>query len=188
MCYYQDMNFIVGLGNPGKEYENTRHNLGFMVLDQLAEKLAIQFTNQKKCQSEVAKQGDTLLVKPQTFMNNSGEAVQSILKYYGNEANLPKELSNVWVVFDDLDLEVGHYKIQLGTGPKIHNGTGSIYTHLKTKNFWHVRVGADFRKGDRSIPATQYVLGKFSDVEQPLLKNVLQAVVSELEQKVLNRS
>lgn len=181
MCYYSGMHFIVGLGNPGKVYDNTRHNLGFLLLDQLASKLELQFTHQKKCQADLVKDKEILLAKPQTFMNASGESVQSTIKYYGQEA---KEYPNLFVVFDDLDLEVGHYKIQYGTGPKVHNGLGSIYSHLKTRQFWHVRLGADYRKGDRSIPAVQYVLGKFSVEEKPLLKAVFAEVITELEKRI----
>ncbi|CAN5279324.1 aminoacyl-tRNA hydrolase [soil metagenome] len=185
MCYYLDMNFIVGLGNPGLEYEQTRHNLGFMMVDRIAEKWQLQFSAQKRCQAEITKKDSTMLVKPQTFMNNSGEAVQAILKYYGNtEVSATAEYPNLFVVFDDLDLEVGHYKIQLGTGPKIHNGTASIYAHLKTHQFWHVRIGADNRKGDRTLPATQYVLGKFSPEEKLLLRTVFSDVILELENRV----
>jgi len=188
MCYYQDMNFIFGLGNPGQEYDQTRHNLGFMVIDKLAEKWQLHFSAQKKCQAEVAKNSSAMLVKPQTFMNASGEAVQAVLKYYGEAETTVKdgkaEYPNVFVIFDDLDLEVGHYKIQYGTGPKIHNGTGSIYAHLKTRQFWHVRIGADNRKGDRSMPATEYVLGRFSPAEKPSLETVFSEVIQELENRV----
>ncbi len=185
MCYYQTMYFIVGLGNPGKEYEQTRHNLGFMLLDRLASRWQLQFSAQKKCFSEIAKQNSTYLVKPQTFMNDSGLAVQAMTKYYSDSASKSaQEYPNVFVAFDDLDIEVGQFKIQYGTGPKVHNGTGSIYNHLKTNQFWHIRIGADGRHGDRTVSPTQYVLSGFSPAEKVLLEDVFQSIMQEIEKKI----
>ncbi len=180
------MQFLIGLGNPGKEYEKTRHNLGFMLVDRLAAKTELSFSNQKKCQAEVAKQANLLIVKPQTYMNDSGLAVQAVMKFYSDQdQKFPAgEYPNLWVIFDDLDLEVGTFKIQYGTGPKVHNGLSSIYEHLKTKQFWHVRIGADGRQGDRTIPAVQYVLSSFSTEEQSKLQPVFEAITAELIKKV----
>jgi len=179
------MNFIVGLGNPGKEYDKSRHNLGFMLLDHLAQRWQLQFSVQKKCFAEIAKHNQTYLVKPQTFMNDSGRAVQAMTKYYADQADTSvAEYPNLFVAFDDLDLEVGQVKIQYGKGPKIHNGLTSIYDHLKTNQFWHVRIGADGRQGDRMIPPTQYVLSRFSAEEKPLIESMFQTITTEIEKKI----
>lgn len=186
MCYYLAMQFIVGLGNPGKEYAHTRHNLGFQFLDQLAAKWQLSFSLQKKFQAEVAKKNELVLLKPQTFMNNSGVAVQSMLHFYGadQQQTATATTSPLWVVFDDLDLEVGTYKIQFGTGPKVHNGLNSLYQHLHTNQFWHVRIGADGRQGDRSIPASDYVLTNFSAAERDQLEAVHVELMTRLEKEV----
>ncbi len=189
MCYYQAMYFIVGLGNPGKEYQDTRHNLGFMLLDQLAEKWQLNFTAQKKCYAETTKRDGIYLVKPQTFMNDSGLSVQAMIKYFSDSSEKSaKEFPHLFVAFDDLDLEVGHFKIQYGTGPKVHNGLSSIYDHLKTNQFWHVRIGADGRLGNRTIPPTQYVLSGFSPAEKKLVQDNFTTIIEELEKKVEHTS
>jgi PTH1 family peptidyl-tRNA hydrolase len=180
------MQFIFGLGNPGEKYQLTRHNVGFMVVDKLAEALKTGlWKNEKNFQSEVSMNTAVLLAKPQTFMNDSGHAVRAILDYYDKEqVKKAESLPHVWVIHDDLDLEVGKYKIQLGTGPKIHNGLNSIYDHLHHKNFWHVRVGVDGRKGDRQIPSDRYVLAPFTNDEQVLFNQAMVEVLAELYQKL----
>lgn len=174
------MKVIVGLGNPGKEYQSTRHNLGFMVLDALAIKLGTQFSAAPKLQAEISKLGtEVLLCKPQTFMNNSGQAVRALLDYY--KLFDPTKLDMLYVVHDDLDLALGTYKLQLGTGPKAHNGLLSLYDHLNSKDFWHVRGGVDNRGELRShITPSEYVLQPFTIEEQPILAEEITAIVSEL--------
>lgn len=180
------MKIIVGLGNPGKEYENTRHNLGFMVLDHIAQESGARFSNSPKTQSEICKVGSSLLLcKPQTFMNNSGAAVRALLEYYHLFDKNSEELTDLFVVHDDLDINLGLYKIQLGTGPKSHNGLLSLYEHLGTKNFWHVRAGVDNRGELRSelVPA-EYVLQSFRKEESVTVQEEIQAIVTELKAKV----
>ncbi len=119
------MKLIVGLGNPGEKYKNNRHNIGFWVVDELALRQA---------------QGKNMvLLKPQTFMNRSGVEVKKLVKKY------PLDKNELYVIHDDLDIELGKYKISFAKGPKVHNGLQSIYQQLGTKNFWHVRVGIDNR-------------------------------------------
>ncbi len=180
------MKLIVGLGNPGTHYELTRHNLGFMVLDALAQELRIKFENDKKHQAEIGRVGASgWLLKPQTFMNASGIAVRSLLQFYklNQEPNFGHHL---WVVHDDLDLEVGRVKVQLGTGPKIHNGLLSLYQELGTKDFWHVRVGVDGRGGDRRMAAQDYVLQPFLGEEKSQIDQGIKEAVTRLKQE-LNR-
>ncbi|MFZ5376339.1 MAG: aminoacyl-tRNA hydrolase [Patescibacteria group bacterium] len=193
------MTTIVGLGNPGSEYRFTRHNIGFMVVDSLLTKLLVkkngistanqlsvkekddllqQFQNSKKHQALISRNQfqnqDFLLIKPQTFMNDSGLAVRSIQKF------LNFEISRMFVVHDDLDLEIGNYKVQYGKGPKIHNGLSSIYQHLKTQSFWHVRIGVDGRGGRRDQASAEYVLSQFLPAEKTVINQVIDEVVDKL--------
>lgn len=184
------MNFVVGLGNPGREYQKTRHNIGFRAVEQLALRLTHtvvlpQFQFRQKFFAEVWQTPSTILVKPQTYMNDSGKAVRAVIDFY-DKTRLQHDsaLDNLYVIHDDLDLVTGTYKLQLGKGPKIHNGVNSIYDHLHTKNFWHVRVGVDSRNGDRSIPAQQYVLSPFLLAERELIEEVLCDVSAELEKQL----
>jgi peptidyl-tRNA hydrolase, PTH1 family len=165
------MKVIIGLGNIGEKYEKTRHNVGFMTVDYLAEKLGINFKKSPKHFSQIAKNLDFILVKPQAFMNESGKAARAICDYY--DVNIEEDLI---VVHDDLDIEIGHVKKQQGTGPKVHNGLDSIYKHLGEKNFLHWRVGVDGRKGDRKIPGSNYVLSQFTQEEEGVIKTVIEQV------------
>lgn len=175
------MKLIAGLGNPGEKYKGTRHNAGFFVLDKLKTRIIklqnpnSKFQYQKKFQCEVLNSGNILLAKPQTFMNQSGDAVSKLVNFF------KIYLSDLYVMHDDLDIGLGKYKIQLGKGPKIHNGLNSIYEKLGSKDFWHVRVGIDNRKaGDRTISGERFVLQKFSSEEHEILSAVLDSVVEEL--------
>lgn len=178
------MKVIIGLGNPGKEYQYTRHNLGFMVLDRLAQEVGHTFTNSPKLHSETCKFADVLLCKPQTFMNTSGVAVRALLEYYKLMESEGK-LDALYVVHDDLDLSLGTYKIQFGTGPKGHNGLLSIYEHVHTSQFWHVRGGVDNRGDNRSsIVPSDYVLETFRKEEEPIIADEIAAIVAELSARV----
>lgn len=181
------MNVIVGLGNPGVEYEGTRHNVGFTVLDLIAEELGASFSSSKKTDSEIAKISDSvLLCKPQTFMNHSGQAVRAVLDYY-HLLEQSSEYHDMYVVHDDLDIALGTIKLQYGTGPKSHNGLLSMYEHVGTKQFWHARVGVDNRGDLRSsIVPSEYVLQKFLEAEQSLLKHSIDSIISELRGKAFS--
>ncbi len=134
------MKLVVGLGNPGKRYKNTRHNIGFMVVNSIAGE--INWVESKKGKLHYFWKSDNLeYIKPQAYMNKSGESVLAVTKKH---QNLKKE--NIFVIHDDLDIKLGEYKIQFGKGPKDHNGLVSIYEKLGTKKFWHVRVGIENRK------------------------------------------
>lgn len=172
------MNIIVGLGNPGSVYINTRHNVGFEVIKSLGNILKCpDFSVKKKMKSEVCKHGQNVFAVPLTFMNGSGFAVKSIVDYYlKNKSNY----ENLYVVHDDLDLPLGQYKIMFGTGPALHNGLLSIYQHLGTKNFWHVRVGIDTREGNRTIEPASYVLQRFTPEEKERFKAIKLEIVNEL--------
>ncbi len=180
------MKYLFGLGNPGKKYQTTRHNVGFLFIDHFVSCHQIpQLHLQKKVHSLVSKSESLLVVKPETYMNNSGQAVRAILDYYSAEniSNFDENnLSDVFVVHDDLDIVLGKYKIQQGVGPKVHNGLHSIYQHVGSQQFWHVRVGIDARAGDRSIPGEKYVLSSFLEKERAILT----AVFIKIEQELLS--
>jgi PTH1 family peptidyl-tRNA hydrolase len=173
------MRVIVGLGNPGPEYEKTRHNAGFLFVDELARQFQLSWQMNKKCQAMIAKgeisyQGSTedlCLVKPQTFMNASGQAVRAVLDYFYPEI-LIDEPQHLIVAHDDLDLEFGQVKLQK-KGPKQHNGLLSLYQHLGFEDFWHLRFGVDSRAGQRSIPSADYVLLPMTSAELLTFKEAI---------------
>lgn len=147
-----------------------------MVLDDLAHRLQIpDYGLQKKFSAEVVQAGDLMLVKPMTYMNKSGEAVQKIMQFY----KIP--MNDLWVVHDDLDIKLGEYKIQFGKGPKVHNGVNSIEQALGTSEFWRVRIGIDYRSQmtDYRISGEEYVLGKFTHEEKEILNNTFGKVTDE---------
>lgn len=133
------MKIIIGLGNPGEKYDDTRHNIGFMVVDKLALELGLGKTHgwqqSKTLHAETIKFADVLLVKPQTFVNGSGLAVQKIIAFYKASPE------DVWVIHDDLDLPMGKIRIRVGGGTAGHNGVESIITSIKTDAFVRFRLG-----------------------------------------------
>lgn len=126
---------IVGLGNPGSEYEATRHNIGFWFVDQLAERLKVNIAVQPKFFGRVARHGDAWLLEPTTFMNRSGQAVAALAHFY---KIAPGE---ILVVHDDLDLPPGGIRVKQGGGNGGHNGLKDIQARLGTPDFWRLRLG-----------------------------------------------
>src|SRR5688572_28790421 len=161
------MKLFIGLGNPGRDYEKTRHNVGYMVIDKLSQILNSKSKNLNKSQIQIFKSG--------SFMNDSGDFVSQKLKAYGIK---PEAL---YVIHDDLDIPLGSYKIQFGKGPKDHNGILSIEEKLETKNFWRVRVGVENR-AQRSEPSgKKYVLQNFTDDEILVLGKVTEEICEKLK-------
>lgn len=158
---------IVGLGNPGKEYEATRHNVGFWLLDELAWQWKATFKEEKKFFGEVARvgrsEGDVWLIKPMTFMNRSGQAVAALAQFYKIE---PEE---ILVVHDELDIECGRIKFKLGGGNGGHNGLKDIQARLGTPNFYRLRLGID-HPGDKAL-VSAYVLNKPSAEHRQLIED-----------------
>ncbi|MSU75374.1 MAG: aminoacyl-tRNA hydrolase [Candidatus Magasanikbacteria bacterium] len=182
------MYLIVGLGNPGKEYERTRHNAGFLVLDALAGDES--WSAGKKAQALFIKteinNKRVELLKPTTFMNNSGVAVTYAMKNHNLTPN------DIVVIHDDKDIPLGEFKIQRDRGAAGHNGVLSIIKHLSTKNFLRIRVGIGFpspggrgTQGEGSSPAivntADFVLAKFTQDEQKILHGVIKNVVEEVK-------
>ena len=163
------MQLIIGLGNPGKQYENSRHNLGFRVLDLLAGGEAFE----NKYDSQFIKTNDLILAKPQIFMNKSGEAVKELLKFY------PK--AQLIVIHDELDLPLGSLKIQKNVSAAGHNGVQSIMDEIGTQDFIRIRLGIDNPQTRGQIPADDYVLQKFTTDEEKIVIETLEKAKSAIE-------
>ena len=167
------MKLIVGLGNQGNEYLNTRHNAGFVFIDQFTG--GARFSPESKFESLIYRDKDVLFIKPQTFMNESGRAVRKVMDFYKLSAN------DLILVHDDLDLKLGEYKIQTGIGPKVHNGVSSVETSVPDKNFLRVRLGIDNRgELGRVVSGADYVLGKFGKEEAEEMEETIEEAADEL--------
>ena len=163
------MFIIVGLGNPGKKYENTRHNAGFIAIDALAEKYGIRIEEKKHkalCGTGVIEGVKVLLVKPQTFMNLSGESIRSVLDFYKLD---PEE--DMMVIYDDISLAPGNIRIRKKGSAGGHNGIKSLIAHAGTQNFMRIKVGVGEKPSGWDL--ADYVLGHFSDDDQMKLKEVM---------------
>lgn len=174
------MYFIVGLGNPGPEYDHTRHNIGFSAIDVLAQRLQLKFEHQKKLKGWIAKGENVVLVKPDTFMNLSGEAVQKVISFYEKTLISQKDLRTLYVLHDDLDLKFGQTKLVYNSGPKAHNGLNSIREQLGTSTFWYARFGVDGRSGDFCPDPHDYVLSKFKAEEWPAVSLMIHEITDKL--------
>jgi peptidyl-tRNA hydrolase len=169
------MYIIAGLGNPGKKYENTRHNLGFITIDKLAEENSIK-TDKIKFKALVGEGNiagqKVLLLKPQTFMNLSGESVREAVNFY----KLPPE--NLIVVYDDIDIATGTIRIRKFGSAGTHNGMRSIVYQLQTDRFPRIRVGTG---SDMKGNLVDYVIGGFTKEEVPLLEEAVTNAVKAIE-------
>lgn len=155
------MKLIIGLGNPGEEYKNTRHSAGYMVVDQL---------------KKISKSANMKILKSDTFMNDSGKFVKQKL------SDLSLQSSDLYVVHDDLDIPLGKFKIQFGRGPKDHNGLKSVDEELGTQDYWHVRVGVDNRPQDNRPLGEVYTLENFTEEE----KVILDKTIKEVSKKIID--
>ncbi len=179
------MILIVGLGNPGKKYQNTRHNLGFMVLDGvLAKLLPVEKTawkENKKFNSEIAKIGNLILAKPQTFMNASGLAVTKITNYYKIKPE------DIWVVHDDVDLLLGKMRVRKGGSSAGHRGLESIIEELGKSDFVRFRLGIGYpvkkekAKIGKEKLVERYVLSEFKREEKTKVKQVIGRAVKAIK-------
>jgi len=170
------MKLIVGLGNPGKQFNKTRHNIGFETLDFIREEFDLpKFKLDKKLKAEITKNENFILVKPQTFMNNSGESVIAIKKYY------KVRLSDIIIIRDDVDIMIGKVKSKKGSAGAGHKGIRSIIQHLKSKNFWQIKIGVANELIRKKIPTEKFVLQKFEKDELAKIDDISQKTMSELE-------
>ena len=158
------MYLIAGLGNPGKQYENTRHNAGFMALDALADQLGTSIEEKKHkalCGKGMIGGEKVILLKPQTFMNLSGESIRAAADFYKVDPD------HIMVIYDDISLEPGQLRIRKKGSAGGHNGIKSIIAHLGTQEFPRIKVGVG-AKPDR-MDLADYVLGHFSQIESRVM-------------------
>lgn len=164
-----EQKLIVGLGNPGSKYINNRHNVGHFVADEL---LALPRTK------------GLVIKKSDRFMNDSGTFVKKQMAKYASV-----QISDMYIIHDDLDIPLGVFKIQFGKGPKVHNGLNDIYEKLGTNEFWHVRVGVDNRDPENKqslanfvgrAKGKDYVLEDFTEGEQAVLNRVSKEICNQL--------
>ena len=176
---------VVGLGNPGKRYENTRHNVGFVVVERLGKKLDVRsWKLEKKFNAEIMETGDVLILKPQTFMNESGKAVAAVVRFY----KIP--LDHLIVIHDDLDIPLGMTKMAFGRGPKIHNGLDSVEALVGSKDFWRIRIGVDNRTHEVKAQVTpaEYVLKQLVESESKLLGKAFDDALSRVREIMKNNN
>lgn len=152
------MKLVVGLGNPGKKYEKTRHNVGFILLDEYVEENDLNWKFERKFNAEIAKDGDLTLAKPQTFMNKSGQSVAKLVEYF------EIDLDDLVVVHDDVDLDFGVVKKQKGRGDAGHKGVKNIVKVLGSNEFWRQRVGVG-RSENADMDTDDWVLMNFNSAE-----------------------
>lgn len=159
---------VVGLGNPGAQYVNTRHNVGFMAVDALAGENASWKSEKNALTARVDINGNRVIfVKPQTFMNNSGVAVAALMTFY----KIP--LENIVVIHDDMDIPVGDCREKIGGGSAGHNGIRSIDAHIG-REYRRIRIGIGHpRDFDLPMDPADWVLGKFGAVQMDLIKNAI---------------
>jgi peptidyl-tRNA hydrolase, PTH1 family len=164
----EKMKLIVGLGNPGKQYENTRHNIGFEVIEELAREFTIPLDQSKhKGLYGIGfhKGQKILLLKPLTYMNLSGESIRAVIEYY----DIKQE--DLLVIYDDLDLPVGKIRLRQKGSAGGHNGIKSTVAHLGTQQFNRIRIGIDRPESGMSVP--DYVLGRFRKDEQDVVMEAI---------------
>jgi len=182
------MKLIVGLGNPGKKYENNRHNVGFMVIDFIAKNLGISLKNENKFQAQTAKglfaDQKLIITKPQTFMNLSGQTVSGFAHFYKINPQ------DIFVIYDDIDLPVGKIRIRKTGSSGGHKGLKSIIQALKTENIPRFRIGIATERiiGQKNRNAAKFVLDKFNKNEKtPInksVKKIAEAVKLALKQNI----
>jgi len=170
------MKLLVGLGNPGRNYENTRHNAGFSILEKLNEKENGEWGNEAKANALISRikldNEDVILALPQSYMNLSGEAVVELLRWF------KLDISDLIVVHDELDLPFGKIQIKKGIGPAGHKGIKSIIERIG-EDFVRVRIGIGIE--NLEIPSEKFVLEKFSEEEIEELENIEEKVIEKLK-------
>jgi len=186
----ENLNLIVGLGNPGAEYAKTRHNAGYSLVGKLAARWKVDWRNERKFKARVARAEivgrasspstggmpvprRVLLCQPRTFMNASGEAVQAVVSFY----QLP--LKHLLVVVDDADLPLGEVRLRPSGRSGGHHGLESVEQHLATRKFARLRLGIGRKDGAREI--TDYVLDRFDAAEAALMEKVLDRAADQAE-------
>jgi PTH1 family peptidyl-tRNA hydrolase len=178
------MKLIIGLGNPGPEYHNNRHNIGWQILDSLPAALPSltelpDFKIEKKFKAAISKGHNTVLAKPLTFMNNSGQSVKALKTFYKVKPG------NIIVIHDDIDLPIGKIRISQDSSSAGNKGIESIIKELGTKDFIRVRLGVANSQRTK-IPADKFVLQNFSLADKKILKRLLPQIVACLQMLINN--
>jgi PTH1 family peptidyl-tRNA hydrolase len=155
---------VAGLGNPGPEYERTRHNIGFLIVDRVAARSGSTWENSSKWAAHWKKVGDVLLVKPMTYMNRSGHPLHAIAQFHKIG---PAE---ILIVLDDFALPLGRLRIRMAGGPGGHNGLESVLAQFGTEEIPRLRIGIGGAPGEGSV---DYVLGRFFEEERPLVLSTI---------------
>lgn len=169
------MKLIVGLGNPGKEYNNTRHNIGFMCIDKLSEYYNFKIEKNKfnglytiqKINDE-----DIIFLKPQKFMNLSGEVIREFVNYY------KINIQDILIICDDLDMELGKIRLRYKGSSGGHNGLKNISINLGTSDFKRIKIGIS---NNKNIDTKDYVLGKFNSEESKIISNSIDLIPSIID-------
>ncbi len=168
------MKLIVGLGNPGKEYDNTRHNVGFQTIDKFASSLGV-FLNKSKFNGlyteAIIKNEKVILLKPQSYINLSGEVIRRFVDFY------KISLDDILIINDDLDLPLGNFKLKKKGSSGGHNGLKNIELHLGTQEYKRIKIGIS---NNKNIDTKDYVLGKTSQIERQKLNEVTDIVLNVL--------
>jgi PTH1 family peptidyl-tRNA hydrolase len=169
------MKLIVGLGNPGREYEKTRHNIGFMTIDKYADKLGVSITKDKfnGLYTETVVDGEkVILLKPQSYINLSGEVIRKYVDFY------KINIEDILIIHDDLDLEVGTYKLKQKGSSGGHNGLKNIELHLGTQEYKRIKVGIS---NNKMMDTKDYVLGKLSKEDNDKIEEVKDIIMNILD-------
>jgi len=176
------LSLVVGLGNPGEKYAGTRHNVGFMALEQLAKRQNSSFKQQSKLHALAAEVGQgperLRLLMPQTYMNDSGRPIRAALDWFGFEP------SQMLILVDDMDLPLGRLRLRLSGGAGGHNGLRSTIAHLGGQEFPRLRIGIGapaLNPVERKQRTVGHVLGRFAVAEQPVLEEVIDEVLAGLD-------
>ncbi len=184
------MYIIVGLGNPEKKYDGTRHNIGFSVIDKLSDKFGIEVDTKKHkalCGKGIIAGRKVLLAKPQTYMNLSGESVRAICDFYSED---PKD--KLIVIYDDISLEVGQLRLRAKGSAGGHNGIKSIIAHIGSEEFKRIKFGVGAKPNGWDL--ADYVLGRFDLADQKFVEegcvnavNAVESLVSEGLAEAMNK-
>ncbi len=166
------MKLVVGLGNPGRKYKNSKHNIGFMSLDSYADANKVKFKKSIKFTAEIAKFKDAILVKPKTYMNLSGSSIRKIKDYYQINSD------DILIVFDDLNLPFAKIRLRLSGGAGGHNGIKSIINSIYTEDFKRLRIGIG---NNDNVDMKDYVLSNFSKHELKILDKLKIDIISIID-------
>ena len=166
------MNILVGLGNPGRKYANTKHNFGFWIVNKFAEQRSLTF-KAGKGDYVIAKSHDVVCIKPTTYMNNSGLAIAKYCNYHNNF------LENLLIIYDDIDLPLGKLKFRSEGGTGGHRGLESVIYHMKSENFCRLKIGIS--EGIINIPSEKYVLLPFKKENNDIIKTIIETTCEGIE-------